>query len=936
MNLRTLLVVSVLAASACSISVPPQFACPTPGKSDGCGNDQVCGPNLTCETIVPCKANIEAPCNGVCTDIVANRENCGGCGNVCGPSQQCVSGKCTDFCASGQTPCQQTTGGFICENLSNDRTNCGTCGNACGQGQVCDGSGHCGIQCLANLSLCGNACLDVQSTDTDCGTCGHACATGTHCVAGACAVICTPGQVQCTDPTSGAKTCVDPLKDRDNCGACVGQGGTKCADGQICSNGVCTLSCQTGLANCGGTCIDPQTDPNHCGVDATCGGGDPAGSPAGVCGAGRVCSAGHCVAQDCPPGETSCSIPAWNPLTNYTVGNQIVNGGNLYQCVTSGKSAASGGPSGSGSAIADDTAAWAFVAVAPATGAECVNVKTDRNNCNGCNTVTNSQSCTDGEVCIAGSCTLSCASGLTHCGSGSSAYCADISNDPANCGGCGVSCSAPGSAGPICSGGQCGVSCPVGEALCAYPQWSAGVAYFAGNQVVNGGNLYQCTSDGTSGTGPTGTGTIINDGTAVWKFVSVASPGASQCVNLLSDRNNCTACNDAANTRACGKGQSCSGGGCQLTCPAGSVACNGKCVDPTHDNSNCGADAACAGGVVCPAGTSCQPNGTGGGACVATCSGSMCGSGPSAYCADFGSDVLNCNGCGKACSPSGAAPAGYPNAVPFCSQSACGAVCNQPFADCNNDLSDGCETNLSNSAAHCGTCVNACPAADNANPTCASSACGVACQNGFGNCDNDPSNGCESDSAHDAANCGGCGTACTTGAAPYCGGTCVALASAGGVQENLTAAALAGDWGTPCFTESYSNAGTTLNSIENTFCPLGTQVMIACAAPGSNTILAAAFGPRTVVFPTSGNGGNANAVTFYTTTSAFGFAPQGAATTLSPTDIAGSSADGFSAGFGSQRLSWQLASGTLVAGGRCGDRVGSAATSNYQRLVFTK
>jgi hypothetical protein len=36
------------------------------------------------------------------------------------------------------------------------------------------------------------------------------------------------------------------------------------------------------------------------------------------------------------------------------------------------------------------------------------------------------------------------------------------------------------------------------------------------------------------------------------------------------------------------------------------------------------------------------------------------------------------------------------------------------------------------------------------------------CQGKFADCDKNPNNGCESDTATDAANCGACGMACTT------------------------------------------------------------------------------------------------------------------------------------------------------------------------------
>jgi hypothetical protein len=64
--------------------------------------------------------------------------------------------------------------------------------------------------------------------------------------------------------------------------------------------------------------------------------------------------------------------------------------------------------------------------------------------------------------------------------------------------------------------------------------------------------------------------------------------------------------------------------------------------------------------------------------------------------------------------------------------------------------------------------------ADPANATagCASGTCGIgACDAGFGDCDNDASDGCESEFATDEANCGGCGVMCGNGKACI-DGTC--------------------------------------------------------------------------------------------------------------------------------------------------------------------
>ncbi|HUJ28278.1 MAG TPA: hypothetical protein VLW85_19785 [Myxococcales bacterium] len=868
MNLRALLLAAA-ASTACTLSVPGQFPCPTPGSTAGCGTGQICGPDKLCTDSTAQCASTEGRCNGVCVDVVSNREHCGDCATVCGPSQQCSNGKCTDFCAPGQTVCPQTAGGFLCENLSNDRNNCGTCGNTCPQGLVCTpgtggGPGHCAIECVPGLTDCSGNCIDTSSDPAHCGadptTCagGSVCGSGQVCVSGHCTLACPSGSVLC------GGTCVDPQTDDAHCGGCPG---TACAGGTSCQGGQCLTTCGKNAANfplakCGSACVDTTADPGNCGG---CG---------NVCAAGAACTnhgaggAGVCELQ-CPAGQTPlCSVPGWNALTNYVAGNQVVNGANLYQCVTDGKSAASGGPSGTGSGIADGSVVWKQVSAAPAGPTQCVNLSTDNNNCGACNDVSNSRSCTGGKVCLDGACVVSsCATGLTNCGGA----CVDTHNDPANCGVCGTSCSAAGSAGPVCANGSCATLCPAGETNCG-----------------------------------------------------------GKCVDTSSDPAHCHAdpvtCTGGS---VCAPGETCASGGCTPTCPAGSILCSNKCVDPLHDNNNCGSCAnPCGPGLVCSAGT-----------CAGTCGPGLqtCNPGTgSAYCAAFSSDVSNCNGCGKACSPSGSGSPGYPNATAFCA-SGCGAICSGHFADCDGILSNGCEVDLSQDAAHCGTCSNACPAADNASPACANASCGTSCKAGFADCDLDPATGCEADKAHDAANCGGCGTSCQ-GTSPYCSGGCVSLAGAGGVQQNLVNAPA--EWGAPCFSESYAHVGTTLAAIQAACPPLTGQVMIACAAPGSGTLLAAAFGSRASVF-----GGGGTDPVFYipgTGVPAFGFVPGGRAPSFSVAstsysfDVGATSIDQFTGGGGSQRLSWPVAGGIVTAGGRCGDRVGSAATSNYLRLVFTK
>lgn len=88
------------------------------------------------------------------------------------------------------------------------------------------------------------------------------------------------------------------------------------------------------------------------------------------------------------------------------------------------------------------------------------------------------------------------------------------------------------------------------------------------------------------------------------------------------------------------------------------------------------------------------------------------------------------------------------------------AGCPVRFADCDGDPSNGCETNVRESLAHCGACGASCVRA-HAVTTCASGVCVRArCEAGFADCDADGANGCEVALVTEA-NCGGCGRGCT-------------------------------------------------------------------------------------------------------------------------------------------------------------------------------
>jgi hypothetical protein len=193
-------------------------------------------------------------------------------------------------CASGEERCNG-----VCTNVSNDNANCGTCGKACATGEVCSQKA-CGLSCTGGTSNCGGKCVDTKSDPANCGVCGSKCANGDLCSAGKCAKNCTGGTTLCNG------TCIDTSSDDANCGAC----GTTCKAGEKCGGGKCASICTGGLSYCAPQVSDGGV--SDAGNDASSDGGAPLGCVnlqtdyfnCGqcnlVCGAGKECKAGLCVA----------------------------------------------------------------------------------------------------------------------------------------------------------------------------------------------------------------------------------------------------------------------------------------------------------------------------------------------------------------------------------------------------------------------------------------------------------------------------------------------------------------------------------------------------------------------------------------------------------------------------------------------------------------
>jgi hypothetical protein len=117
-------------------------------------------------------------------------------------------------------------------------------------------------------------------------------------------------------------------------------------------------------------------------------------------------------------------------------------------------------------------------------------------------------------------------------------------------------------------------------------------------------------------------------------------------------------------------------------------------------------------------------------------------------------DPANCGTCGNVCT--------LANATAGCAGGTCTvASCNQEYGDCDGNPTNGCEVLLDNDLGNCGKCGSPCAPA-NAVPFCSLGTCLYSsCKAGYADCDHKPATGCEIDTQTDPMNCGACGTLCT-------------------------------------------------------------------------------------------------------------------------------------------------------------------------------
>ncbi len=722
------------------------------GLDDDCDGDadEVLDPaNQTgCVTDPSCPGGSRCPVH-----FDTNIHHCGGCRRECNPgttlvADQCVADACScttnpggAACAVGSTCCGTTDGMGNpvtfpgCFDTDTATQNCGGCGNVCdpttadscaGGRCVCGGTG---AACGVGQTCCGGQCVNLATDTLHCGRCDRVCGPRTACNAGTCG---------CDDPTThgdcspadigqpGGNGCeTDLLTDANFCGTCA----QSCLDEHVatgtCSGGACTIgTCQTLYGDCNGGA------GNGCETSL---------STTGNCGAcGNVCNPMNANAVCNVAGSTASCGYGTCTGTFESCDSNVMNG-----CETSLR----------------------------ATGT-CGACTTD---CN-VNVRNATPTCSAGGACDYSG---SCAAGTSDCDSTRANGCEPFATT--HCGAACTNCSSTvlNASGPMCTGGgTCGfASCNAGATNC---DGNAANGCETWNTMRCGAGCTNCTTAVSHGTG------IACSGGGACTFSGCASGyidcdgmitlGCEQAQDATHCGAACTNCMSLPNVAA----TTCSGGGtCTVTsCRAGFLDCTAAAgCEQTEDTSHCGSGC-----------TNCTtiPNVTGLGCTSGSCTYSGCAGGFVDCTAAAGCETAqDATHCGATCVNCNTM---LPNATTSCGGGTCTLVsCNAGFRDCT--AAPGCET--PQDIMHCGaSCTNCTTTVLNvATVTCGGSGtCGFSggCTGNACNADGMATNGCEGTQSPTA--CGPtCATDCTTGfmhgSAGCSGGACT-VASCSGMFAN--------------------------------------------------------------------------------------------------------------------------------------------------------
>jgi len=122
-------------------------------------------------TIAACSAGLQK-CESVCVNQAVDVRHCGACGTACAEGSACIGGVCQS-CACAPNSCGNTPCGNAC---------------ACGINQICNGTACVNVPppCPLGSRVCGDQCVNIQSSPRHCGECNNACGDAEKCIRGKC------------------------------------------------------------------------------------------------------------------------------------------------------------------------------------------------------------------------------------------------------------------------------------------------------------------------------------------------------------------------------------------------------------------------------------------------------------------------------------------------------------------------------------------------------------------------------------------------------------------------------------------------------------------------------------------------------------------------------------------------------------------------------
>lgn len=230
-------------------------------------------------------------------------------------------------------------------------------------------------------------------------------------------------------------------------------------------------------------------------------------------------------------------------------------------------------------------------------------------------------------------------------------------------------------------------------------------------------------------------------------------------VNTANDPRNCGSCGNDCAAAGSATNWACNQGKCQVSnCPPGKGDCNGTAsdgceADLASDAKNCSFCGNDCGATVQHATPSCSSSACGYSKCNAGWA--DCDGDPANGCEqDIATDPSHCGSCNAVCDST--------NGQAACVAGKCAITCNPGYGDCINGPSDGCETNTNTDRNHCGKCNIACTN-PHGSTSCGGGRCRPQCSSPYADCDGNKANGCETNTNTDSSHCGGCGTKCSGG-----------------------------------------------------------------------------------------------------------------------------------------------------------------------------